>query len=136
MNMTRMSAPRRLVVAAAAAVFAFGATACIGPFESCDDVGNFGIQITVVDSVTGKAPVGTALLVLTEGEYTEAAQATLQVSNGILVVAGAHERPGTYSLRITVPGYQPWTASGVRVSESGRCDNVETVKLTARLRPV
>ena len=75
-------------------------------------------------------------MILTEGEYTEAAQSTLQVSNGTLIVAGAHERPGTYSLRITVAGYQPWTASGVRVSESGRCDEVETVKLTARLRPV
>ena len=131
-----MSVSRRLATFAAAAAITMGPTACIGPFESCEGVGNFGVQITVVDSVTGKAPVGTAVLILTEGEYTEAAQATLQVSNGTLIVAGAHERPGTYSLRLTVAGYQPWTASGVRVSESGRCDEVDTVKLTARLRPV
>ncbi len=131
-----MSVSRRLATLATAAAITIGTTACIGPFESCEGVGNFGVQITVVDSVTGKAPVGTAVLILTEGEYTESAQATLQVSNGTLIVAGAHERPGTYSLRITVAGYQPWTASGVRVSESGRCDEVETVKLTARLRPV
>ena len=136
MDLPGMSVSRRLATLAAAASITIGTTACIGPFESCEGVGNFGVQITVVDSVTGKAPVGTAVLILTEGEYTEAAQATLQVSNGTLIVAGAHERPGTYSLRLTVAGYQPWTASGVRVSESGRCDEVETVKLTARLRPV
>ena len=131
-----MAVSRRLAAFAAAAAITIGTTACIGPFESCEGVGNFGVQITVVDSVTGRAPVGTAVLILTEGEYTESAQATLQVSNGTVIVAGAHERPGTYSLRITVAGYQPWTASGVRVSESGRCDEVDTVKLTARLRPV
>ena len=136
MDLPGMFVSRRLATLAAAAAITIGTTACIGPFESCEGVGNFGVQITVVDSVTGKAPVGTAVLILTEGEYTEAAQATLQVSNGTLIVAGAHERPGTYSLRLTVAGYQPWTASGVRVSESGRCDEVETVKLTARLRPV
>lgn len=136
MDLPRMSVSRRLATLAATAALVIGTTACIGPFESCEGVGNFGVQITVVDSVTGKAPVGTALLILTEGEYSESAQGTLQVSNGNLIVAGAHERPGTYSLRITMAGYQPWTASGVRVSESGRCDEVETVKLTARLRPV
>ncbi len=136
MELPRISVSRRLATLAAAVAITIGTTACIGPFESCEGVGNFGVQITVVDSITGKAPVGTAVLILTEGEYTESAQATLQVSNGTLIVAGAHERPGTYSLRITVAGYQPWTASGVRVSESGRCDEVETVKLTARLRPV
>jgi hypothetical protein len=136
MDLPGMSVSRRLATLAAAASITIGTTACIGPFESCEGVGNFGVQITVVDSVTGRAPVGTAVLILTEGEYTESAQATLQVSNGTLIVAGAHERPGTYSLRITVAGYQPWTASGVRVSESGRCDEVDTVKLTARLRPV
>lgn len=133
-----MSAARRLVRATlttAAALVGLATTACIGPFESCDDIGNFGVQVTVVDSVTGRAPLGLAVLVLTEGAYTESAQASLQVSNGMLIVAGAHERPGTYSLRVTVPGYQAWTTSGVRVTESGRCDNVETVKLTARLNP-
>jgi hypothetical protein len=133
-----MSAPRRRVrplLTTAATLVGLATTACIGPFESCDDVGNFGVQVTVVDSLTGRAPLGLAVLVLTEGTYTESAQASLQVSNGRLIVAGAHERPGTYSLRVTVPGYQPWTTSGVRVTESGRCDNVETVELTARLNP-
>lgn len=134
-----MSATRRLVratVTAAAALVGLATTACIGPFESCDDVGNFGVQVTVVDSLTGRPPLGLAVLVVTEGTYSESAQASLQVSNGTLIVAAAHERPGTYSLRITMTGYHAWTASGVRVSESGRCDNVDTVKLTARLQPI
>jgi hypothetical protein len=89
-----------------------------------------------MDSLTGRPPLGLAVLVVTEGTYTESAQASLQVSNGTLIIAAAHERPGTYSLRVTMTGYQAWTASGVRVSESGRCDNVDTVKLTARLQPI
>lgn len=133
-----MSVVRRLVrITAATAAIGLGATACIGPFESCDDVGNFGIQVTVVDSTTGRAPVGvTALLVATEGTYSESAQGTLQVSNGVLIVVAAHERPGTYTLRVTMTGYREWTRSDVRVTESGRCDNVETVKLTARLQQI
>ena len=77
-----MSATRRLVratVTAAAALVGLATTACIGPFESCDDVGNFGVQVTVVDSLTGRPPLGLAVLVVTEGTYSESAQASLQV---------------------------------------------------------
>jgi hypothetical protein len=130
---------RRLALIAAtigAGSLGLGTTGCIGPFEPCDDVGNFGIQVTVVDSVTGRPPpIGTtAFLILREGTYIETAQASLQISNGTLVVAAALERPGTYSLEVRVLGYQNWTISGVRVSEEGRCDNVKTVKLTARMQ--
>lgn len=134
-----MSTARRVVLFAAtigAGTLGLTTSACIGPFEPCDDVGNFGIQVTVIDSVTGRPPpVGsTAFLVLTEGTYSETAQASLQIANGVLVVAGALERPGTYSIEVRMARYQNWTASGVRVSEEGRCDNVKTVKLTARMQ--
>jgi hypothetical protein len=136
-----MSPIRRLALLAAltgAGALGLTTSACIGPFEPCDDVGNFGIQVTVIDSVTGRPPpIGsTAFLILTEGTYTETAQASLQIANGVLVVVGALERPGTYSLEVRMTGYKNWTTTGVRVSEEGRCDNVKTVKLTARMQAI
>jgi hypothetical protein len=128
-----MPALRRLALIAAASL---GLTACVGPFEPCDDVGNFGVKVTVVDSVSGRTPAlgSTAFLILTEGTYTETAQASVQIANTPLVVAGALERPGTYSLEVRMTGYRDWTTTGVRVQEEGRCDNVKTVNLTARMQ--
>jgi len=136
-----MSRIRRLTLVAATIVagsLGLGTSACIGPFEPCDDVGNFGIQVTVVDSATGRAPPlgSVALMILKDGTYTETAQGSLQISSGVLIVAGAFERTGTYSLEIQMTGYQTWTTTGVRVTESGRCDNVDTVKLTARMQAI
>lgn len=134
-----MSALRRLaVVAAIIGAATLGLSACIGPFEPCDDIGNFGIKVTVIDSATGRTPpLGlTALLILTEGTYTETAQASVQIANTPLVVAGALERPGTYALEVRLTGYQNWTTTGVHVQEEGRCDNVKTVNLTARMQTI
>lgn len=130
-----MSAFRRLVVLAATSL---GLSACIGPFEPCDDVGNFGIKVTVVDSLTGRTPqLGlTAVLILRDGTYTETAQASTQIGNTPLVVAGALERPGTYSLEVQMTGYNNWTRTGVRVQEEGRCDHVKTVNVTARMQAI
>lgn len=130
-----MSAFRRLAVIAAASL---SLSACIGPFEPCDDVGNFGVKVTVVDSASGLTPkLGTsAFLILTEGAYTETAQASVQIANSPLVLAGALERPGTYALEVRMTGYLTWTTTGVRVQEEGRCDNVKTVNVTARMQAI
>lgn len=58
------------------------------------------------------------------------------MGNGRLIVAGALERPGTYNVEVTSLNYRPWTATGVRVTESGSCDAVSTVKLTARMQRI
>ncbi len=110
-----------------------GAGACIGPFESCDAVGKYGIEITVLDSLSGKSPVGAAVLTVRDGDFQESSGAALLVSGGTLIIAGALDRPGTYDVVLRMAPYQDWTKNAVRVTASGRCDEVDTVKLTARL---
>jgi hypothetical protein len=135
-----MSPIRRALIAASFGAGSLGliTVACIGPFEPCDDVGNFGIKVTVIDSITGLTPAlgSTAFLTLTEGTYSETSQASVQIANTPLVVAGALERAGTYSLEVRMTGHLNWTTTGVRVSEEGRCDNVKTVSVTARMQKI
>lgn len=132
------SAIRRGRVAVLGTVLAMATTACIGPFEGCDDIGGFGIEVTVLDSVSGQPPPAgtTALLTLREGTYTEYAQGAVTVGNGRLIMAAAFERPGTYNVEVTSQNYRPWTATGVRVTQGGSCDQVSTVKLTARMQRI
>jgi hypothetical protein len=106
---------------------------CIGPFAPCSGVGNFGVLVTVVDSATGKPPSSRPTLIITEGAtYADTALGT---TNSPILIPAALERPGTYSLTVTADGYRPWTRDGVRVREGGRCDDIQTVRLTARLQP-
>jgi hypothetical protein len=44
----------------------------------------------------------------------------------------AVERAGVYTVVVQTTGYQDWSRSGVRV-DSGVCEHVETVDLTATL---
>lgn len=51
--------------------------------------------------------------------------------SGLYSRAAAYERPGTYSVEVTHPNYQTWTAAGVRVIP-GPC-NVQTRRVHARM---
>jgi hypothetical protein len=64
-----------------------------------------------------------------DGEYSDAL-----VSLGPGLLAGAYDRPGTYTVTVQKEGFSPWTASGVTASMSS-C-SVNTVELTARLSPI
>jgi hypothetical protein len=108
---------------------------CIGPFAPCSGVGNFGVLVTVVDSTTGGPPSSRPSLIITEGAaYADTASGTAPGEASPVLIPAALERPGTYSLTVTAAGYRRWTRDGVRVREGGRCDDIQTVRATARLQ--
>jgi len=93
-----------------------------------------GIEVEVRDADTGTPAAEDAQGVITDGLYTESLRLVGWGSGPTpspLVLGGADERPGTYTVTITKPGYQPWIRTGVQVIE-GPC-NVQTVRLQAQL---
>lgn len=108
---------------------------CIGPFAPCSGVGNFAVHVTVVDSTTGGPPNTRPMLIIVDGAFADTAFGPAPGERPVSVIPAAPERPGTYSLTVKADGYRPWTRDGVRVREGGRCDDIQTVRLTARLQP-
>lgn len=116
------------------AVFALCA-GCVGPFAPCSEAGKFGLYVTVVDSTTGGPPTSRPTLIIVDGTFADTVVGLPPGERPVSVIPAAGERPGTYSLAVTAAGYRRWTRDGVRVREGGRCDDIQTVRLTARLQP-
>lgn len=111
--------------------------ACVGPFEpgGCADVANFGLAVTVVDARTGTRPTSIPTLIVTEGAYSETARGPDPDPTRPARFFAAEERAGTYTLTVTASGNRAWTRSGVRVSRSGRCQELQIVQVRAELEP-
>jgi hypothetical protein len=114
-------------------------SACGSPLSGvrgCTDDFRFGLNVTVVDSVTN-APPASAVLIARSAAFVDSVgpQAPMQfVQNGppVLLLSSAGEKPGTYDLTVRSPGYQDWIRTGVEVT-ADEC-HVVPVKLTARLQ--
>jgi hypothetical protein len=86
-----------------------------------------GINVTVVDSLSGREVAGSSGIA-----REEAFADTLEsIEPGQLF--GVFERPGTYDVTVTAPGYRPWRVTGVTVG-ADEC-HVIPERLTARLQP-
>lgn len=108
---------------------------CIGPFDPCgSDVGSFAVQVNVTDARNGGPPSTQPTLVVKDGAFADTAVGPSPGTVTRVFVAAAVERPGTYDVTVTAPGYLTWTKSGVQVGR-GKCDKVETARLTAELQP-
>ena len=93
-----------------------------------------GIAIEIRDDITDEPLAENAIVVVTDGAYSETLMVTAYEGSGsssAYLVAGAYERAGTYDVNVTLEGYTDWSRSDVEVM-SGLC-HVETVRLTARL---
>jgi len=88
-----------------------------------------GISVTIVDAATGSPAQGDVTVIATEGSYEETVN--LPAAGGPQTALLAFERAGMYRVEAQAPGYAPWVAPLVRVTEDD-C-HVRTVDLTARL---
>lgn len=107
---------------------------CVGPFAPCSEAGKFGLYVTVVDSTTSGPPTSQPTLIIVDGTFADTVVGFAPGERPVSVIPAAGERPGTYSLAVTAAGYRRWTRDGVGVREGGRCDDVQTVRLTARMQ--
>jgi hypothetical protein len=92
-----------------------------------------GIAVAVRDQATGAPAAQDAVGTITSGTYSEHMRLIGSDNGAPLVLGGADEREGTYTVRITKTGYQPWEQSNVRVVQ-GVC-HVITTEILATLVP-
>ena len=90
-----------------------------------------GLAVSVADSVTG-APVADALVTARSSAGADTARGAFVRSDGA-VYSLAHERPGTYTVRVERRGYRAWERAGVAVT-ADQC-HVRTVSLRVLLQP-
>jgi len=99
---------------------------------ACPAIFVYGLNVTVVDSITG-APTGSgATVVARDGAYTDS---STRAANGSAAApfALAGERSGTYSLTVRKSGYTDWLKSGIQVKKA--VCGVTPVVVLAKLQP-
>lgn len=123
-----LSSCRKPARTALAAVFAVPllAGACNSPTDgegvNCTDISVPGIRGTARDANTNADITAGAYLVATEGTYKDS------VGPGASILAAAHERAGTYTVRVGHPGYFPRTRTNVVV----RADECHVITVTVQ----
>jgi len=101
----------------------------------CVSLGRRGVTVDVVDARTGRAPVTATLLLIERAspDSVERYTAAPSASTGRLVLSGASERTGIYTMIVSSPGYADWVRQDVTVTRGGRCDDLRPASLTASL---
>ena len=96
----------------------------------CTTIAAAGINLTVTDSVIGSVLVNSLSISARSGTFRDS---ILFVTQSLPLTLGmAYERPGTFEVRITAAGYQPWAALGVVIT-TDLC-HVIPVQIAARLQ--
>jgi hypothetical protein len=107
--------------------------ACSEPVE-CTPSLVFGIQVLVRDARTDAFVAQPVHGVVRDGAFEDSLRVVSSAGTDsalATVLAGAAERPGTYSVHLESAGYEPWDTANVRVTK-GEC-HVRPASLTARL---
>lgn len=93
-----------------------------------------GIVVSVVDAQTHASLAADAVVTIQDGSYTETLRPfSFDASGTVLSQAGAAERPGTYTVRVTRAGYTSFEKQNVVVTRNA-C-HVNAVGVTAELQP-
>lgn len=122
------SAFQSLLIVAVAVV-----SAGCNPFSTaCTEELRHGINVEVRDAVSGAPAAAGARLTIREGDYVETMDGPAVPE--LVLLFGAGERAGSYTVTVQKAGYQEWTRRNVIVRDGG-C-HVLSVRLEARLQPV
>lgn len=126
-------APAVVAVLVAALLAACGKTTTDPGGVVCTTLAAAGLNITVVDSLTGQPSAFAGLWARAkDGVYTDSSAMTfVEQPAGAVRMALAYEHPGTFAVTVHSAGYQDWIKSGVTVTKD--VCHVIGVQLTARL---
>lgn len=112
---------------------------------SKDTLVTWGLEVTIVDSITGEPRAYGSTLVVVEDAYEEVVRGEewihpTQVDEQVALRA-AEGRTGTFDLIVTHPGYETWRRANVTVlpgssSPFDSSTNPQTVHLVAKLQPI
>lgn len=121
-------------VCVVAAAFMLGGCGDLVSGGDCVAVGVAGVNVTVTDVRTNGVPATVPSLRIEDGAFVEEYAQPTPRSNPPSF-AGAIEREGTYTITISAPGYQTYTATNLRVTRSGKCNYLRGVNLSVKLTP-
>lgn len=126
---------RRTATRIALLLFALASLGCrLGP-ESCDTGVEPAIDVVIADALTGAPLANNAAGLVEAGTFVDSLRPYRDNGTGQLISrATTRTPPGTYNVRVTHDGYEPWVLANVRV-RAGAC-GMETRVLTAELQPV
>jgi predicted lipoprotein with Yx(FWY)xxD motif len=97
----------------------------------CAGVGAYGLEITVVDSLTNAPAAAGATLFTYDIEHGGVRIDSVVGQSDGDVLRGADDRDGRYSVFVRKAGYRDWSKADVTVHNG--CPAIETVRFTARL---
>ena len=98
----------------------------------CTDVAIPGIQVIVNDSATNSAVTsGNLMVVAKTTTYSDTLRTTIGTNNFPWTLA--YERPGNYTVEVSVTGFRPWSVDNILVQKN-EC-HVITRTVTARMQP-
>ncbi|MGE3525136.1 MAG: hypothetical protein AB7I33_04370 [Gemmatimonadales bacterium] len=100
---------------------------------ACDASIQPGIIVVIRDSATGTPLAAGASGYAIDGALNDPLHPYGFDGSEMVSRAGADERPGTYTVLVTHPGYSAWSRAGIRLTR-GEC-HVNQVTLTADLVP-
>jgi hypothetical protein len=118
----------------ARALFVALALSCAGCAEgptsvACPAYAAAGLAVSVSNAADGQ-PICDAAVTATDGTYSE------QLFGVACAFTGAAERPGTYLVRASRPGFVPGEVASVRVvMGGGQCPHVIETQVAIRLTP-
>lgn len=93
------------------------------------------VTVAVVDATTGASRNAGARGAVHDGPFVDSLRIVRWAGDGTALLLGAADaRPGTYTVTVTHPGYQPWTQAGVRTRSDGCA--ARAPELRAALVPV
>ena len=87
----------------------------------------YGLRVTAWDLPTFELVDSTLTGILTDGAYRE----VMETSFNEAILIGAGERPGTFDIEMTAPGYRPWSRTGVKVMMDRSGCHVELTDIDA-----
>jgi hypothetical protein len=127
--MTRLFLPALLMLSAC------GGDSSVQDMPVCTADFRPGIVVTVLDDATGAAASCGARAVVTAPGYSVTVEnPAMPGCPDSLALSAAHERPGTYTVTVSKPGYRDFTQSNIVVG-ADVC-HVITAQVTARLVPL
>jgi hypothetical protein len=102
------------------------------PTAFCSAIYTPAVRVVTVDSVTGAPLAGSATGTLQMAGVNDTLYHGSSAADSVLF--GGTE-PGTYQVIVSRTNYQPWVRSGIVVTPTGVCNEVNTVDMRARLQP-
>ena len=101
----------------------------------CDAYALAALDVSITDARTGAPAAGGTTVLVVGPAFTDSVTFSAEEGADARHYRAWGTQPGRYTITVRKCGYEPWTRERVRVRETGPCNRLDTVRLTAALVP-